>query len=155
MEPLIAILRDNSIGNSRGRQQVAAEALGQIRDMRALKPLIATLRGGIWTVRGQAAKALAPFGAALVAPLIAEIKGNSSNADLADMADEVLEEVLQHDAVNVALEDLCAVAHLSDTLGIMSGHDEYDSPKTFKTKVDFSNIKQLARQELIRRGSHE
>ena len=56
-------------------RQAAAGALGQIRDARAVKPLIAALRDDYWAVRRAAAEALGQIGdAPAVEPLIAALK---------------------------------------------------------------------------------
>ena len=68
----------------------------------------------------------------------------------------VLRQVLEAYAATVPTEDLCAVVGLTKVVQIrVNPHycaNDPDSPNHFEEEVDCSLVKQLARQELIRRG---
>jgi HEAT repeat protein len=64
-------------------RQAAAQALGQVGDGRAVKPLIGALRDRDGLVRSAAADALVKIGTPAVAPLVATLKGADSSVCLA------------------------------------------------------------------------
>jgi len=74
VDPLIAALKSHK--NYRVRRS-AAEALGEIRATKAIKPLVAAMGERDEYVRGSAATALKDIGKASVGPLIAALKHNS------------------------------------------------------------------------------
>ena len=76
VEPLIAALKNEEWDV----RQVAAYALGEIKDPRAVEPLIAALKDAGWSVRPAAAEALVKIGAPAMEPLIAALKDKDVRA---------------------------------------------------------------------------
>jgi len=64
-------------GTDKNVRKVAAGALGQIGDARAIEPLIAALKGADNDVREAAADALIKIGAPTVEPLIAALRSST------------------------------------------------------------------------------
>lgn len=71
VDPLIAALRDGPNPNGR---QFAAYALGEIKDLRAVEPLIAAMNDPNAHVQFEAFYALVKIGTPTVEPLIAALK---------------------------------------------------------------------------------
>ena len=78
VEPLIAVLEDKNV--DRYARGLAAKALGEIKDPRAVKPLIAVL-GEDWRVSESAGDALANIGTPAVGPLIAVLEDKRVDRD--------------------------------------------------------------------------
>ena len=106
MEPLIAALKDKDSKDSDVRQ-AAAEALGEIKDPRAVEPLIAALKDEDSDVRAAAAYALGEIkDPRAVEPLIAALKDGDS--DVRKAAAKALGEIKDPRAVEpliAALKD--------------------------------------------------
>jgi len=68
-----------------------------------------------------------------------------------ETAVEALQRVLEHAAAHIALDDLRAIACLSYVLTIEYKTDNCGNSTVYGTGVNCSQVKQLARQELIRR----
>ena len=130
---------------------MAAQALVRVGPA-SIEPLITALREhGEWPV----AKALGQIGdARAVKPLVATVVNTKNLRELTyPMPVEepilALEKVLERSATEVPTEDLHKVAALEDSVFIST------PPETcmyWEKTIDCSHVKQLARQELIRRG---
>ena len=169
VEPLVAALKDryNDV------QVVATWALGNIGDARAVEPLVAALKDKNLGVRWKAAEALGEIGdARAVEPMVAIIKGTRMAAEnalkntsdiytlipalardeTAGVAIRTLRQILEAAAANITPKDLRAVAFLSDGVKIVNLVNDCVGPLYRKETIDCSLVRQLARQELIRRG---
>lgn len=123
----------------------ASKALVEIGDPQAVEPLIKALEAQDVGVRKLVAEALAEIGdARAVHPLtVFALKDN----ELAATAIYALTLVLKRDATNVEAEDLRAVIHLNKVEQWYGKRDE-----RYLKEVDCSEVKELASQELTRRG---
>ncbi len=146
VESLIAALKDSDSDVG------AAEALGKIGDTRAVEPLMSVLEdgNGEWRSRARvdAARALGEIGdARAVGPLIQSV----SDKWVSEFAVESLKKLLERYASEVSEDDLHATISLSDVVEY-----SYSTAGACQTivseKVSCSLVRQLARQELIRRG---
>ncbi len=177
VEPLIKALGD---GDGRVRRE-AARALGKLGDTRAVEPLIKALGGGDGRVRREAARALGKLGdARAVEPLINALLGHRYvryeaakalgkpgddravkalinsliNGEEAFTVESVLHSLLERGASTMSPENLDSVACLENsyTQAILGECDIADYCVAGYYDVCVSEIKQMARQELIRRG---
>jgi len=175
VEPLIAALRDEDPFMRRG----AARALGGIGDVQAVEPLIAALKDEEWLVRDRAAQALGQIGdAKAMEPLTAALSDERSSVcecaaqALGKVGDGraatpllrlaashrfanrsaiiALQHVLERAAVSFAPDDLRAITRVSGVFHQYGLDDVTGLPAS--EKVDCSQVKRLARQELSRRG---
>lgn len=146
--PLVAALKDKE---SDVREEVV-KALAQIGDMRALEPLVAMLKDEHYHVRQVTAEVLGKIGdARAVGPLLAALKTKQWN--MAGKAAESLRKVLCNHVAQVGTEILREIAHLDNMVEVQKHYDiNGNLEKTLTRPVDCSEVKQLARQELIRRG---
>jgi HEAT repeat protein len=108
---------------------IAAKALGEIGDARAVKPLITTLQDTNSTVRWKATEALANIGAPAAKPLIAALKHSNNQVRLGaanalgnlkdDLVVEPLIEALINDSDLIVRENAAnALGNLKDTRAI-------------------------------------
>jgi hypothetical protein len=149
VEPLCHALQDQ---NSYTRR-FAAEALSKIGDPRAVVPLIRALHESEVYVQRHVAHALAKVGdAQAVAPLYTAL----GKPNVAQEALSALHAVLERTVGTVSIDDLRLVASLAD-----DGHAVVEVPDTdggylawneVEQWLDYRPVKQLARQELERRG---
>jgi HEAT repeat protein len=103
--PLCEVLKDGTAG----ARERAVEALGKIRDPRAVLPLCEALRErGIWDVRGRAATALGKFGALAVDPLCEALR--HEDPEVRALATEALSKIGDAGAVPA----LCAALRDED-----------------------------------------
>ncbi|MBU0599589.1 HEAT repeat domain-containing protein, partial [bacterium] len=102
VDELIQKLKD---GDS-GVRWIAAEALGEIKDIRAIKPLILALKDEYLGVQMSAAGALVMIGTPAVEPLITTLK--DKNSDVRMFAAEALGEIKDTRAVKPLLAALKA-----------------------------------------------
>ena len=153
VEPLIsAVWDEDRIGKT------AAEALGKMGDARAVKPLVIVLKHEDSRVRHWAAKALGEIGdARAVEPLISVIN-DSAVADqwvLPPMGImNALCRIIEKSAVEINMDCLLRIAQLPRKASYLKfgmvaacGYS-----LTSREILDCSQLIQLARQELIRRG---
>jgi HEAT repeat protein len=161
VEPLIAALRDGDIYVRRD----AVEALTKIGKA-SVEPLITALNDGYEEVRMGAAKALEKIGDAraiesLAKFLIAEccFASTQGNWRWFSIMIKPLERLLGNIAANIETEDLRRIATLKDNyepgeyrVGCAPGIGHSVGSYTPPSGVDCSQVRQLARQELIRRG---
>lgn len=151
--PLVAALKDKE----KQVREEAAETLGQIRDPQAVEPLVAALKDKESWVREKAIEALGQIGdARAMEPLVAiyleqKAAAEAWNIDRAWTVVNALRKVLENSAPSILPKDLQAVAHLNNIVVVLPAVPECRIPEEVK-KVDCAQIKQLARQELIRRG---
>jgi HEAT repeat protein len=149
VEPLCLALEDQD-GYTR---RFAAEALARIGDPRAVAPLVVALQESEVYVQRYVAGALARVGdARAVAPLCIAL----GKPEIAREALQALHAVLERTAGSVLIDDLRRVASLAD-----DGHAVVEVPDTdggylsweqVDERLDCRPVKQLARQELERRG---
>ena len=151
-DSLVAVLRDKD----ENVRQVAAEALGKIGDARAVEPLVAALRDKDGEVREKAEEALRKIGSTHAVILIA-MALRDQNWEVS-RGIWVLQKLLEQTSEGMPENSLRAVATLNDTV---SGIKFSWSPPVCERsgywsgeqdEVECSHIRQLARQELIRRG---
>jgi HEAT repeat protein len=135
VEPLVRMLRECD----QGAQLSATWALGQIGDARAAEPL-ADLLDSDSSTSIPAAMALGRLGDPRAVKLLI---GVTKSAIRGDSAVEALGIVLERNPGGIANDELQVLTNLS---GVMSYGGE---------RVDCSKVRQLARQELDRRGSAE
>jgi HEAT repeat protein len=123
-----------------------ARALGRIGDKRALEPLLTALKdSNVLGIQSAAAEGLGQLGdARAVEPLVTAL----SNLGGVREAIPALEKILERAAADATLEDLYQVTALQDRFQF----DEWVICQSDTVTIDCSRIKQLARQELIRRG---
>jgi len=130
-------------------REAAAKTLGIIVDYRAVEPLIAALKDGSVNVAEEATRALGEIGdTRAVDPLISAIQ----NKDIAEDTRDALCRIMEKSAAEINVNCLRSIAQLTDVTQIYSspGCSYYGSHH--QGKLDCSRLKQLARQELIRRG---
>jgi HEAT repeat protein len=154
VEPLVAALKDKD-GSVRSEAVHALETLG---DPRAIEPLVAALKDNEHYVRLSAAKALAKSGdVRAVRPLVDLITHVYTDEAVvlrvsrAEDAVKYLQQVLEHAAADIALDDLRAVASLNDVVEIYYEEKDLDTLKE-EWRADCSLVRQLALRELVRRG---
>jgi HEAT repeat protein len=145
VEPLIAALRDE-------RPEVrmaAARALGQLGDKRAVEPLIAALRDEHPLVLEEAVTALGQLGdKRAVEPLIAARQEWAEDfGQNARFVEEALRSVMESCLPTIDADVLRRAEALLD---IQWSYSSCSS--TEWGTISFSDVRQLARQELIRRG---
>jgi len=146
-EPLIAALNQGDPDLC----QSAAWALGEIRDARAVGPLIAALekRDCDWrgrNVHGNAVEALAKIGDVQTLSIMLKYRGTWSKSVV-----EFLRKILRESTAKIAIDDLRWISEMKDLTwrtftyqcAFEIAHDE---------NLDCCELRQLARQELIRRG---
>jgi HEAT repeat protein len=148
VEPLVAALKDEY----RHMRWAVAQALGQIGDARAVEPLVAALKDGIVrSMREAAAMALAEIEAGrAVTPLVML----TQDKHLASEIIHLLHRILERAAADIAPEDLRTVIQLNNVV-LQYKADECGNGadgRYGEFGVDCSQVRQLARQELIRRG---
>lgn len=147
VEPLMTALKDS---DERIRK-IAAWALGEIKDARAVETLITALKDSNDEVRGGAAKALGEIkDARAVQPLVDLTRDRL----VAEVAVGALEKILCGNATSVKTESLQAAANLTSRSQTLFGHSDCSDNKweIGKKDLDCWQVRQLARQELIRRG---
>jgi HEAT repeat protein len=168
--------------NKKYLRRKAAEALGEIGDARAMEPLAEALTDEDSEVKRAAAEALVRIGPAAVELLITVLKERSEwyaawalgqigdaraveplvatvvNAkNLRELATPMpveepilaLEKVLERVAAEVTTEELRKIVTLGDSIHVSSPTEVC---MYWSKTIDCSHVKQLARQELIRRG---
>jgi HEAT repeat protein len=172
--PLIAALRDDSVRSS------AMTALGQLGDARAVVPLIGLIKHSAWNVRKAAAEALGQLGnARAVEPLGGRLTDSDWHVQIAaaealgqlgdSRAIEPLVAMLRKEhhnnvpeAAAKTLACLCKSASETQLQNILALRDvrgfkwtDHDcAPSTQHSYVvDISDLRQTARQELVRRES--
>lgn len=130
VEPLIAVAAHDREPAVRG---AAAEALGRIADQRSVKCLMACVREVVGGLESGALRV-----------------SNSGVKALGEGSLEALEQCLKKSASSVSAEDLRAVTQLKapEAFRAMSYDNEYE----WVIRTDCTNVRQLARQELTRRG---
>ncbi|MGH9838914.1 MAG: HEAT repeat domain-containing protein [Blastocatellia bacterium] len=151
VEPLATALKD-----SRSDVQVkAVYALWKIGDARAVELLVAALKDSNMDVMLSAALALGKIGdARAVLPLIQLTK----NSNVAEAAVGALQNFLESEAALVAADTLLAVTALTHVYTTEIRYKHYacgggiQSSQEYKISLDCSRLRQMARQELIRRG---
>jgi HEAT repeat protein len=140
VEPLLATL------SNEGSRWGAVVALGKVGDARAVEPLIATLSYGDYDVQRSAVIALGEIGdARAVEPLCQIIHAVPCTDDVY----VAIARLLEAQASAIPLKNLMFISTLSETF--MYFFDE-DEGKGHMTGGYNSRPKELARQELIRRG---
>jgi HEAT repeat protein len=149
IEPLCQALQDPN-GYTR---RFAAEALSRIGDSRAVVPLVRALQESEVYVQRHVAYALAKVGdARAVAPLYSAL----GKPNVAQEALSALHAVLKQTAGTVSIDDLRRVASLEDDgLAVIEVPDTdggYLAWNEVEERLDYRPVKQLARQELERRG---
>ncbi len=165
VEPLLMALQELIADRSDDALAVVVTALGALGDAKAIGPLMAVLQNedsmSSRMVRKEVAVALGTLGdTRIVKPLVARIKGSSVKSaweaeprqlvESAWEAEPGLRQLLEKAATNISLEDLEMLADLKDVSAeryYAIGCDIYSD-----ATCDCSQIRQLARQELIRRG---
>jgi HEAT repeat protein len=127
----------------------AAQALGLIGDTRAVEPLMAALKDSASEVRRAAAGALGLIDVERALILIVRLA--TGDSDNAQYEIRLLQRILERFAARLASEDLRVVAQLNDVVQWreVQGCNERG---WIEETVDCSYVRQLARQELIRRG---
>jgi HEAT repeat protein len=145
VEPLIAALTDADTDV----RSAAVAALGQVGDARAVEPLIAALGDHSSNVREFAAEELGKFADNRAAMPLFSLARSDKNS--AKSARDALERLLERLAESIRKDDLLAIVTLNDVVGLYYyGCGDYAAVDT--RVFDCSRIRQLARQELIRRG---
>lgn len=129
----------------------AAWALGGIGDAQAVRPLVAALEDDDSSVQATAAGALGKIGDAQVVELLVEL---TAKPDRAEQAINVLELVLEKNAQLIPLEDLQALSALNNVVRFRYNYECNVSNYKTEVPVNCSRLRQLARQELIRRGQN-
>jgi hypothetical protein len=147
--PLCDALREQSAYTRR----FAAEALGKIGDPRAVPPLVSALQESEAYAQRYVAQALALLGdARAVEPLCAAL----ANPDVAREALLALRVVLERTAGTAPISALRRVASLEDigrsVVEVPDTDGGYLSWERVEYGLDCRPVKQLARQELGRRG---
>jgi HEAT repeat protein len=127
VEPLIGVLGEKSRDSmNKWTQQAAAEALGEVGDARAVMPLLFFADGEDGTTVGMVIRALG--------------------------------KILERDATNIATRELYTLARQKNSVGSTYIPRARDDPGDddigyiYKKTLDWSHIRQLAQQELIRCG---
>jgi HEAT repeat protein len=169
VEPLVAALADKD----EGVQSTAASALGAIGDARAVEPLVKVFEEASWEseLREAAAQALEKLGKAeltssdvrAVKPLVDSIRDAT---DIKQVQEDVksLMRLLEKASPQITINDLNSIATLSESRKFTFERIVYEGvntcgwqdleEKVYRSveEVDLSQVRQLARQELIRRG---
>lgn len=156
VNPLIAALKCTP-RSVRSVRSAAAGALGYLGDARAFEPLIAALKDDDRSVRCVAAEALGKLGVARAfEPLIAFLGAGNDRDTQRSVADAVMT-LLQSDTEGtISRAQLHAVVGLADIDVVFYDRVYKDSCGNFSCecrpdKLDLSDLRQLARQNLIRR----
>jgi HEAT repeat protein len=149
VEPLCLALQDRD-GYTR---RFAAEALARIGDPRAVVPLVVALHESEIYVQRYVAEALAKVGDARAVTPLCIVLGNP---DIAGEALRALRAVLERTVGSVPSDDLRRVANLEDNgravVEVPDTDGGYLSWERVEQWLDCRPVKQLARQELGRRG---
>jgi hypothetical protein len=125
----------------------AAHKLGGSRKARAVESLVAVLGDKDRQVRETAAQALRQLGdARAVEPLVRLATEDTYCAQTSIIA---LQRIIECAAAKLAPKDLRTIAHLE---GVVQWRYGGDCQESYEDAVDCSHVRQLARQELIRRG---
>jgi HEAT repeat protein len=157
VEPLIVRLTDENSSVLRATMKVLEQLDPQWRQSEgaraAVPALLVRLTDQAGDVRKSAAGALGEFGdARAVRPLIKL----AVDRECADMAIYALSSVIKRDPSGVKAEDLQAVARLDSVVGVFIDYSTdncgYCVSSRIERQVDCHLVRQLARQELIRRG---
>lgn len=125
-----------------------AWALGKIGDTRAVEPLITALDDR--DAQGAAIQALGQIGdTRAVGPLVMVLKDGGKQEEVS-----ALVTILGRTAKDITTDDLRAVNCLKDVVIIETRYNDcgFEMGKEPVTKVNYSYARQLARQELVRRG---
>ena len=147
VDPLIIALKDED----KDVRCSAAKVMGMIGDKRAIEPLIAALKDMREIVREAAAEALGKIrDVQALKPLMAGLE-DDTYAVRAE-AVNALRLVIECNAAHITSDELHAIATLSYVLRTYEQRSECFPTRTTYVGVDCSQVKQLARQELIRRG---
>lgn len=88
IDPLVRILQT---GSTKDMKALAAQALGETRDARAVRPLIESLKDDAWSVRNAASNSLKQLGSMAVLPLIKVLM--SQNEDLRFWSQKIIEDI--------------------------------------------------------------
>jgi HEAT repeat protein len=144
--PLVAALDDSN----EMTRQYAVRALGKIPDARAVEPLIGVLMDSNWLVRKYAAAALGYIGdTRAIGPLISAL----NDTELTEAVQSALLSLVEHAATTLSPNDLRLAASMQNTYRFyLDVRAETCGGGNSGCDVWFTRIKQLARQELIRRG---
>lgn len=153
--PLVAILKDKDISE----REIATWALGEIGDISAVEPLIAMLeeiREDSWSIRlyESATAALGQIGDASAVGALITL---AHDGKVAEVAIRALYQVLEKSASGIKSDDLRIIADLENVpqiryRNIGGSHCAGTWTETYMEQIDCSYMRQLARQELIRRG---
>lgn len=112
MKPLIQVLRDEC-GDTENKRY-AAEALGKIRDIRAINPLVQTLKYGNEDVRMSAASALGYIGdKKAIKPLVQVLKDASINEYAVSALGEIVDKLVVG-LLNEAMKKQFGIKHFED-----------------------------------------
>jgi HEAT repeat protein len=145
LEPLLETLND-------GEEDVrigVISALGKIGDLRAVQPLIDMLSRTTRDNRWQVALALGEIGSAVAAEPMLNLATTDPRS--ANWAVGALERIMEKDVAGVSEPVLEKIAAMKDwVLGPMETY--YPETRGTHERYDCSRIKQLAREESIRRG---
>ncbi|MBI3303281.1 MAG: HEAT repeat domain-containing protein [Deltaproteobacteria bacterium] len=136
---LVAALRDRD-ENVRGR---AAQALGRLRDTRAVDPLMAALKDKDWFVREAAAEALGRIGDVRA---VGSLLALTADKAVAETAIKALRLVLENHAPQIAPENLQALAGLTNVVQLAAHETKAEEA------IDWAEVRRLAQQELFRRA---
>ncbi len=130
---------------------IIANVLGQIGGKQAIEALEAALKDAEEQIRQAAAAVLGQIGAVRAVGPLVELLYVGRDSDL-DAAIEALLTILKSAAMDIATEDLRQLAGLASVVRLKAQYSRnlYIGDKTIP--VDCSHLKQLAQQELIRRG---
>ena len=153
VEPLVRLLQQPDAGRSVHCAVVAA--LAKLGDPRAIAPVVRTLGTDMWTVYDCMAEAIAPFGTAIIRPLLSALREHPDDPNVAWGVRGVLEAILTREGAAVAANELREIAQLPDVRG--PGYQYQDSyflehnrEKVLLT-IDFSDPRSMASEELKRR----
>lgn len=148
VEPLIESLRSNSEGVRIG----AALSLGMIGDARAVEPLVERI-GAPLSLHKALTAALIKIGDQRTLPLLIELSGDRQRAEAAIGS---LQQLLETSARDLATDALRLVLTLDNVIQLEIHTTDsacaYSATWTTEERVDVFQVRQLARQELIRRG---
>ncbi len=176
VEPLI----DELVNGDPASKPFVAEALGYLRDKRAVRPLCMALIDRDPAIRRDAAKALGMIGdpnAAdalasllhdeqpevwqMVTKALARFGDGRAIGRLVEMTDnetisanivETITKILQHKITDVSEDDLIKAANLKDVLQERAAQGQMIGNSTDKMTVDCTLINNLAKSELAKRG---
>ncbi len=145
IEPLIEALDD-----MKTQIRVAAiQALEKIGHERSIEPLIRMLKDDDTKVQEAACWALAASSdKRAVMPLISVARGSY----VANVAAAGLGRLVERIAPSIPDADLVEIAHLNDKPEVEEPLTAYANVSSSSPAIDFSNVSNVARQELIRRG---